>query len=193
MPEPWLQACFPPSQPVPPLQLPPLQLSPEGHGLLQPPQAAGFDDVSTHSLPHRVRPGRHTHLPELHVCAESHFEPHAPQFDGSRWGSMHSAPQLAIAPKQPHTPLVQVEKAAPQSSAVKQETQVLLAGSQMAFGFVHSESFWQPTMQVLRIESQMPLGQSPGSRQPTQACVTGSQNGAPEFEQLPFARQPTHF
>ncbi len=103
---------------------------------------------------------------------------------------MHSEPQRAISPRQPHLPLVQVEKAAPQSPATRQATQVLLLGSQNAFGFEHCEAFSQPTTQVFVVWLQLPLGQSPGSTQPTQLCVAGSQKGAPGSEQLPW---PRHF
>jgi hypothetical protein len=106
---------------------------------------------------------------------------------------MHSKPQRAIPPSQPHLPLVQVEKAAPQSVGTRQATQVFEPGSQKAFGFAHCVSFSQPTMQVFVVALHFPLGQSPGSTQPTQAWVVGSQKAAFGSEQLPSPRHCTHF
>lgn len=67
MPGPLLQLCLPPSQLLPPLQLPLSQLSPEAQGFAQPPQALGSELVSTQSLPHKLSPGRQTHLPPAQV------------------------------------------------------------------------------------------------------------------------------
>src|SRR5690349_19474931 len=75
---------------VPATQVPPLQPLP------QPPQCAGSVWVSTHRLPHSVRPGAHIveQEPFEQASPGGHVTPQPPQFSGSVPVSTHSLPHF---------------------------------------------------------------------------------------------------
>src|SRR5262245_30646824 len=75
-------------------QTPASHTSPRPHGMLHPPQCAGFDCSSTHWLLHTLVPIGHTHRPPEQVWSGRHALPHPPQLNSSLVVSTQALLQL---------------------------------------------------------------------------------------------------
>jgi hypothetical protein len=74
-------------------QVPALHAWPILQAVPHAPQLSELVIVSTHELPHAMRPGGHTQAPAWHVSAARHASSQMPQWFRSIWMSTHAEPQ----------------------------------------------------------------------------------------------------
>jgi hypothetical protein len=87
----WVcRQTFPHRIPLKHWHVPAWQVVPAPHRVLQPPQLALFELVSTQAFPHRARPAGQAHAPIVHVMPGPHVTPQAPQLFVSLWSGMHA-------------------------------------------------------------------------------------------------------
>ena len=173
---------------------------PEGQRTSQRPQFVGSLSKLTHVCAQRLMPvpehGTSSHRPNEHRCVDAHARPHAPQFAGSKRGSVHVEPHCVSPSRQFDVTHAPFTHACPVVHALPQRPQWRTS----------CESCAQSDPQRLKPErhvagSQRPathaMPRSQGFPQPPQcsALVRGSKHASPQrtrpAAQLPSSHRPS--